>query len=181
MFERYLGGSLRFTATGYLTNTHNLISQTTAADRFYFVNAGRTQSRGLEVEAERRWATGVLLRGSVVYQHTHDRADDSELSNSPHALALIHAAVPAWSRKLMFAAESQFVGDRISNVGTTVAGEWLTNVNVAFAPPHRMVSFSAHVSNLFDKAYAQPVGLEFRQAEMPQDGRAASVRATLRF
>ena len=181
VFERYLGGSLRFTATGYQTNTRNLITQTDAADLFYFVNAGKTQSRGLEVEAERRWATGVLLRGSYIYQHTHDRSDGSELSNSPHALALIHAAVPAWNRTLTLAAESQYVGDRLSNVGTMVSGAWLTNVNVSFVPPHRPLSFSVHVANLFDKDYAQPVGLEFRQAAMPQDGRTASVRATLRF
>ena len=181
VFERYLGGSLRFTATAYQTNTRNLITQTDAADLFYFVNAGKSQSRGLEIEAERRWATGVLLRGSYVYQHTHDRSDGSELSNSPHELALIHAAVPAWSRMITVAAESQYVGDRLSNVGTMVPGAWLTNVNVTLAPPHRPLSFSVHVSNLFDTAYAQPVGLEFRQAAMPQDGRTASVRATLRF
>jgi iron complex outermembrane receptor protein len=180
VFERYLAGSLRFTATAYQTNARNLISQT-AADPFYFANSGRTQSRGVEVEAERRWATGVLLRGSYVYQHTHDRADGAELSNSPQSLALVHAAVPAWSRRVTFAAESQYVGDRLSNVGTVVPGEWLAKVNVTVVPPGRRLSLSARVSNLFDTAYTQPVGLEFRQDAMPQDGRTASVRATLRF
>jgi outer membrane receptor protein involved in Fe transport len=133
------------------------------------------------VAAARRWATGVLLRGSYVYQHTHDRADGAELSNSPQSLALVHAAVPAWSRRVTFAAESQYVGDRLSNVGTVVPGEWLANVNVTVVPPGRRLSLSARVSNLFDTAYTQPVGLEFRQDAMPQDGRTASVRATLRF
>ena len=58
---------------------------------------------------------------------------------------------------------------------------WLTNVNVTFTPPRRPFSIAARVTNLFDTAYAQPVGFEFRQDVMPQDGRAVSVRAMLRF
>ena len=58
---------------------------------------------------------------------------------------------------------------------------WLTNVNVTFVPPRRPLSFGARVSNVFDTPYAHPVGYEFRQDVMPQDGRSVSVRATLRF
>jgi hypothetical protein len=37
---------------------------------------------------------------------------------------------------------------------------------------------SATCSN---RAYGHPVGLEFRQDVMPQDGRSVSLRATVRF
>jgi iron complex outermembrane receptor protein len=178
VYEQYLGGALRFTATGYVTHARNLISQ--GAD-YYFENREESRSRGVEVEAERRWTTGVLLRGSFVAQQTMDPIADVELSNSPRRLALVHAAAPLWSRKMSLAAESQYVGERLSTLGSHVPGVWLTNVGVNFVPPRGHVSLAARVSNLFDTAYAHPVGFEFRQDVIPQDGRSVSVRATLRF
>ena len=178
VYEQYVGGTLRVTATGYVTRATNLISQ--GAD-FYFENREQAQSRGVEVEAERRWTSGLLLRGSYVAQRTMDPIADVELSNSPRRQALIHAAAPLWNRKVSLAAESQYVGHRFSTLGTHVDGVWLTNANVTFVPPGRPLSFAARVSNVFDTPYAQPVGYEFRQDLIPQDGRSVSVRATLRF
>jgi iron complex outermembrane receptor protein len=178
VYEQYLGGTLRLTATGYVTKARNLISQ--GAD-YYFENREQARSRGVEVEAERRWASGVLLRGSFVAQHTDDPIADVELSNSPRQLALLQGAVPFRSRTISLAAESQYVGHRFSTLGTHIPGVWLTSLNVNIVPPRRPFSIAARVSNLFDTDYAHPVGFEFRQDVMPQDGRSVSVRATLRF
>ena len=178
VYEQYLGGTLRLTATGYITKARNLISQ--RAD-FVFENREQARSRGVEVEAERRWATGLLLRGSFVTQRTVDPIADVELSNSPRQLALIQASAPLWRRRISIAAESQYVGRRFSTLGTPIDGVWLTNVNVNLTPPRRTLSLAARVGNLFDTAYAHPVGVEFRQDVIPQDGRSVSVRATLRF
>ena len=178
VYEQYFGGTLRFTATGYVTQAKNLISQ---GAEYYFENREQARSRGIEVEAEHRWTSGILLRGSYVAQRTMDPIANVELSNSPRRQALVHAAAPMWSRKLSLAAESQYVGHRFSTMGTHIDGVWLTNVNVTFVPPRRPLSFAARVSNVFDTPYAHPVGYEFRQDLMPQDGRSVSVRATLRF
>ena len=178
VYEQYFGGSYRVTATGYVTHAKNLISQ---GAELYFENREQARSRGIEIEAERRCTSGTLLRASYVAQQTTDPVAGVELSNSPRRLALVQAAVPFWSRKISLAAESQYVGHRFSTMGTHIEGVWLTHVNVTFVPPGRPLSFSARVSNLFDTAYAHPVGFEFRQDVMPQDGRSVSVRATLRF
>jgi iron complex outermembrane receptor protein len=178
VYEQYIGGTLRVTATGYVTRAKNLISQ--GAD-YYFENREQAQSRGVEVEAERRWTSGLLLRGSYVAQRTMDPIADVELSNSPRRQALAQAAAPLWSRKLSVAAESQYVGHRFSTLGTHIPGVWLTHLNVNYAPPRKPFSIAARVANLFDTEYAQPVGFEFRQDVMPQDGRSISVRAMLRF
>ena len=178
VYEQYFGGTLRFTATGYVTQAKNLISQ---GAEYYFENREQARSRGVEVEAEHRWTSGILLRGSYVAQQTMDPIANVELSNSPRRQALVHAAAPMWSRKLSLAAESQYIGHRFSTMGTHIDGVWLTNVNVTFVPPRRPLSFGARVSNVFDTPYAHPVGYEFRQDVMPQDGRSVSVRATLRF
>jgi iron complex outermembrane receptor protein len=182
VYEQYLGGRLRVTATAYVTHAKNLISQVQDDDAlYYFLNGEEAESRGVEAEAERRWASGVLVRGSIVAQKTHDPIAGVELSNSPRHLALVHVAAPMWSRQLTLATESQYVGERLSTLGTRVPGGWLTNLNLTFARPHQPLSFSARVANLFDRAYAHPVGYEFRQDVIPQDGRTVSVRATLRF
>jgi outer membrane receptor for ferrienterochelin and colicins len=178
VYEQYFGRALRFTATGYITRARNLISQ---GAEYYFENREEARSHGVEVEAERRWTSGLLLRGSYVAQQTMDPVAGVELSNSPRRQALVQTAAPMWDRKLSVAAESQYIGHRFSTLGTHVDGVWLTNVNATFVPPGRPLSFSARVSNVFDTPYAQPVGYEFRQDLMPQDGRSVSVRATLRF
>jgi outer membrane receptor for ferrienterochelin and colicins len=178
VYEQYVGGKLRLTATGYLTNARNLISQ--RAD-YVFENREQSRSRGVELEAERRWTSGILVRGSFVAQRTHDPLADVELSNSPRRLGLVHASAPLWQRRISIAAESQYVGTRFSTLGTPIDGVWLTHVNVNMTPPRRGLSFAARVSNLFDTAYAHPVGIEFRQDVIPQDGRSVSLRATLRF
>ena len=178
VYQQYFGGTLRFTATGYVTRAKNLISQ---GAEYYFENREQARSRGIEVEGERRWTSGILLRASYVEQRTFDPIANVELSNSPRRQALVQAAAPMLSRKLSLAAESQYVGHRFSTLGTHIDGVWLTSVNVTFAPPRRPFSIAARVSNLFDAPYAHPVGYEFRQDLMPQDGRSVSVRATLRF
>jgi iron complex outermembrane receptor protein len=178
VYEQYIGGTLRLTATGYVTRARNLISQ--RAD-YVFENREQARSHGVEVEAERRFTSGLLLRGSFVAQQTRDPIADVELSNSPRRLALLQAALPLWQRRVAVAAESQYVGARFSTLGTPIDGVWLTHVNVNVTPPRRALSVAARVSNLFDTAYAHPVGVEFRQDVIPQDGRSVSVRATLRF
>ncbi len=178
VYEQYIGGGLRLTATGYITRARNLISQRTD---YVFENREQARSRGVEVEAERRWTSGLLLRGSFVAQQTRDPIADAELSNSPRRLALVQASLPLWQRRVGVAAESQYVGARFSTLGTPIEGVWLTHVNVNVTPPRRALSLAARVSNLFDTAYAHPVGIEFRQDAIPQDGRSVSVRATLRF
>jgi outer membrane receptor for ferrienterochelin and colicins len=180
VYEQYLGGSLRLTATGYVTLARNLISQI-ELDPFYFENRERTRSRGIELEAERRWSNGVLARASFVVQRSNDRLGGGELSNSPRELGLVHVAVPAWSRSLSLATESQYVGARLSTLGTSIPGGWLTHVNLTYRPAGRPITVAGHVGNLFDRAYGHPVGLEFRQDVIPQDGRSVSLRATLRF
>jgi outer membrane receptor protein involved in Fe transport len=182
VYEQYLGGTLRLTATAYVTHAKNLISQVQGQEGlYYFVNAEQAESRGVEAEAERRWSSGVLVRGSVVAQRTVDPITDVELSNSPQHLGLIHVSAPMWSRQLTAAAESQYVGERFSSLGNHVPGGWLTNLNLTWVRPQHPLSLSARVANVFDREYAHPVGFEFRQDVIPQDGRTISVRATLRF
>jgi len=181
VYEQYVGGTLRLTATAYVTRARNLISQVPNSVDYYFLNGDRADSHGVEAEAERRWSCGVLVRGSIVAQRTENPVTDVELSNSPRHLGLVHVAVPMWDRQLTLAGESQYVGERFSSFGNHVPGGWLTNLNLTWTRPHHPLSLAARVTNVFDRAYAHPVGFEFRQDVIPQDGRAVSVRATIRF
>jgi iron complex outermembrane receptor protein len=180
VYEQYLGGTTRITATAYLTLARNLISQT-QLDPFYFENREQTRSRGVEIEGERRWSNGILARASYVVQESRDRVAAVELSNSPRELGLVHVALPAFSRRVALATESQFVGSRLSTLGTRIPSGWLTHLHLTYRPTGRRVTLAAHVTNLFDRAYGHPVGLEFRQDVIPQDGRRVSLRATFGF
>jgi outer membrane receptor protein involved in Fe transport len=180
VYEQYVG-QLRLTATAYFTDADNLIAQAGETESPYFQNLDEVHAHGVELEAERRWASGVLVRGSFVTQKARDPKREVETSNSPRHLAVVHAAAPLLARRLSLALEQQFVGSRLTNAGASTGRTWLTNLNVAFTPARHPLSLSARVVNLFDRRYVHPVGLEFRQDVIPQDGRAISLRAMLRF
>ena len=181
VYEQHVGGGLRLTASGYLTRAWHLITQVEDNDLLYYRNVDQADSVGLELEGERRWTSGVLLRASHVVQKTSDPVHDVELTNSPRQLGLIHAAVPLLSRRLTVALEEQFVGARLTNAGEETPSVWLTNIHVSFLPSHGRLTLAARVTNLLDRRYAHPVGLEFRQQAIPQDGRGVSLRAIVRF
>ena len=176
-----MGGHLRLTATADFTDATNLIAQVDDGSGLFFRNVEQAQSRGLELELERRWTSGILARASLAVQETRDPLGDVELSNSPQQLGVLNAAVPLLSRRLTVALEGQFLGSRLTNAGEKTPSVFLTNVNLSFTPTRSRLTLAARVSNLFDQRYAHPVGLEFRQQVIPQDGRTASLRALVRF
>lgn len=182
VYERYVGGQLRLSASVYLTDVRRLIGQAGEAETIYFHNeSDHVHSRGLELEAERRWPGGALVRASYVTQRTRDRLTDNEAPNSPRRLGLVHAVAPLIARRLTMAAEAQYTGSRLTYAGARTDGAWLTNLNLTLLPTPRRLTLGARVTNVFDTKACHPVGLEFRQDVIPQDGRSVSLRATFAF
>jgi iron complex outermembrane receptor protein len=182
VFERRFGRHVRGTATGYYTRSSNLIDPEFQYDEsIRYANKESARSSGVELEAESRWSSGVLLRGSLAVQRAVAIEANQRLSNAPGQLATIHLAVPLWRRQLVAASESIYTSARTTVGGDTLPSFWLSNLTLTYRPVQWPLTIGGSVYNAFDARYADPVGVEFRQSAIPQDGRTASVRVTVKF
>jgi iron complex outermembrane receptor protein len=180
VFEQYFAGRVRVTAAGFVTRIDDLIDQATTEEVMH-VNRGSAGAIGVEGEAEYRSASGVLARGSIVAQRATDRANGESLSNAPERLGTLQVAVPVSTRDVTLALDSTFVGRRLTRVGRNLDSFWLANLTATWQPRHTALMVQGGVRNLFDQKYAHPVGSEFVQDAIAQDGRTASIKLSVRF
>jgi outer membrane receptor for ferrienterochelin and colicins len=182
VFERRLGRRVRATATGYYTRSSNLIDPEFAYDEsIQYVNKESARSSGVEFEAESRWTSGLMVRGSLAIQRAVASDSGALLSNAPSELGTVHVAAPFWRRQLVLASESLFTAGRTTVGGDMLPSFWLTNLTVTYRPVRLPLTVGASLYNAFDASFADPVGVEFRQPAIPQDGRTAAVRVTVKF
>jgi outer membrane receptor for ferrienterochelin and colicins len=182
VFERRLGRRVRATATGYYTQSSNLIDPEFGYDETVtYVNKESARSNGVEFEAESRWASGLLVRGSLAIQRAIASDSGHRLSNAPSGLGTLHVAAPFWRRQLVLASESLFTAGRSTVGGEMLPSFWLTNLTLTYRPVGMPLTVGASLYNAFDASYADPVGVEFRQPAIPQDGRTAALRVTVKF
>lgn len=181
--ERYVGGRLRLTAAAYRTHISGLISQYGQIDEMtWYANGDDVDATGVEFEAERRWTSGVVASGSFTAQRTRVNGTGINLSNSPETLGTFRLETPIVSRLATFGVDWQYVSARRTDRVAVADPYSLTHLTWRYAPRRmRGGSFSASVYNVFDTAYAHPVGGEFRQEMIWQDGRTFSLRATIAF
>jgi outer membrane receptor for ferrienterochelin and colicins len=181
--ERYVGGRLRLTAAAYRTHISQLVSQYgDVAEMTWYDNGADVSATGIEFEAERRWTSGVVATGSFTGQRTQEADTRVRLTNSPERLGTFRLETPIVTRLATFAIDWQYVSERMTDRGNTTSAYALTNLTWRYSPRRlRGGSVAASVYNLFDAQYEHPVGAEFRQDVVGQDGRTFSVRATFGF
>ena len=93
--ERYVGGRLRLTAAAYVTHISRLISQYGDIEEMtWYDNGAAVDAVGTEFEAERRWTSGILARGSFTAQSAREGDSDQRLSNSPARLGTFRIEAP---------------------------------------------------------------------------------------
>ena len=89
---------------------------------------------------------------------------------------------PLVTRLATLAVDWQYVSERLTDCDSTADGYALTNLTWRYTPRQMRGGWiAASVYNLFDVEYAHPVGAEFRQEIIWQDGRTFAVRATIGF
>jgi iron complex outermembrane receptor protein len=182
VFERRVGRHVRATATGYYTRSSNLIDPEFGYDEtVHYANKESARSSGVEFEAESRWGSGVLVRSSLAVQRAMALEAHERLSNAPGELATVHVAAPFWRRQLVAASESIFTSSRTTVAGDTLPSFWLSNFTLTYRPVRMPLTLSGSVYNAFGADYADPVGVEFRQTAIRQDGRTAAVRVSVKF
>jgi iron complex outermembrane receptor protein len=182
VIERYVGRRMRLTGTVYTTRLSGLVSQLTdeSGEYVWYANHGRVRAVGAEVEAERRWASGVLLRGHVSLQRAEDTDTGLSLTNSPGRLANLSAMVPLSDRRLTFAGVVRYVGMRTTRDDIECPAATLMDATLSYAVTPRL-TLRTGARNLFDATLLDPVGGELRQPAIAQDGRQFFLRLSVAF
>lgn len=177
----------RFSQLSRLTTTlyhFHIDKMVTVDEAGVAANSAHTNGTGLEIEFEQRWSNGSRLRTGYSVQHAAETSHGFD--NSPHHMAKLNLAVPTGITHLMAGLEAQWISARQANVGTErIPSYTLANLNFSYTPSGKHWEVALGIYNLFDHRYNDPVAtdevLGARRWQMPQYGRTAMLRTTLRF
>jgi outer membrane receptor for ferrienterochelin and colicins len=183
VFERYFGKYTSLSASGFYNVFGGLTSQTEdpSTGLIHYSNLEDVAGKGLEFHLTEKRPSGWEGRLSYTVQDAHTKSNNDTVSNSPRHLAKINLIAPLWSKRLFASFEGQEVSRRETVDNTLVGGFFVANATLLSKDMFGRLQASASVYNLFDKRYADPVGHEFRQQSIAQDGRNFRVKLTYRF
>ncbi len=116
-----------------------------------------------------------------MFQRAFDEKTGERLSNAPATLATLSFAAPIAARQVTLALDSRFVGPRLTVARHSLDSVVLADLIATWQPRSKPFTIQTGVYNLFDREFADPVGVEFVQESIPQDGRTAAVKVGFRF
>ncbi len=182
VLEQYLNG-YRFTSSAFLYKIKNLITMQgeLPVTLLSYQNVGDVEARGIEMELEKRWSSGIESRISYSFQEVEDRDTGRTLTNSPKHLAKANMYVPIFKEKLATGVELQYTGPRKTYEGNDAGGALVANLTLLSRNLWKDLTISGSVYNLFDKKYSDPVSTEHQQSAIEQNGRNFRIKVTYRF
>ena len=182
IFEQYLAKNLRVSVAGYYYHINDLISLD--PDTLVFHNVSTVNTKGVELEAEWRHASGVRTRVGYSVQRAEDADTGDRLSNSPEQLGKFHVLVPLWSEHLFTGLEILYTGqvNTLPDRATPHADAyWIANLTLLGQKFANGLEWSVSLYDLFNSSFAYPAGPGNAQDVIFQDGRTLRVKATYRF
>jgi iron complex outermembrane receptor protein len=142
-----------------------------AAGFYTFRNLGELRLRGVELEVERRWRSGALVRANLSQQH----ADGTVTQLSPREMGKLVTVLPL-SARWTLGLDAQAYARR-----GPAAGYGRLNATLATRVPLAGAQLSFSVLNLFDREYDDPGSVPERQPVVRQDGRTWRARVEFPF
>lgn len=179
--EQYFGEHIRISALAYRYWIKGLITQTTDPldGRITYLNLGRVETEGLEMELEGKWARGFGGRVNYTFQGVQDENTGAVLSNSPRHLGKANFTIPLVPRKIFAGMEIQYASKMLTLAGTYQGSSVVSNVTLSSAKSYRGLDFSFGVYNVFNATWYSPGAQEHQQNVIRQDGR--NFRLQVRF
>ena len=161
----------------YDNQIHRLIDQTTTTgDITTYLNQPRVDARGVELDGENRWNSGLRLRGSVAWQHSQSE-DGTSLVDSPRRMGKLIASLPVggnWTSSGELLALSGRQG-----INGPVPGYGIVNLSLLAPADKRYGQFMLSVYNIGNRRYADPAPASMTQSWVEQAGRQIRLRWTL--
>ncbi len=177
--EWYPIHGVRFLGTVFFNDLKKLLVQdpTTAQ----FVNTGAAHSLGFELQGERRWDNGRLIKLSWTYNQTdmRDETSDNQWShaiNSPRNLVKVHYTEPLFNDRMRLGLEEIFIDKRRTLSGETAPAYHLFNINITATKPFFGFQPSLGIYNVLDQHPKMVGGSEHIQDTLRMDGRTVRFR-----
>lgn len=143
-------------------------------------NLDGNQTKGLDIEYEKKWATATRLRASYAWQYATE--DNGRwIVNSPKNLAKVNLAHGLFHDKLHIGLELQHVGKRHTQDNDQLGSYTLTNLTLHSKALFKNTTISASVKNLFNKAYSVPAPTFYRPDSFEQDQQHLWLQLTYDF
>jgi iron complex outermembrane receptor protein len=188
-WEQFIGNNLKTTAIGYYSRIENMLEQTIdpSDSLAIFMNQSRIESKGIELQGEGKWESGLSGRLSYCYQESKRDVGNLVSSNSPVSLVKASLTVPLPLKKSFATLETLYNSSRLNAAGEKVAGAAITNLTLVSRDIMNGLDISASVYNLLDSRYGMPVGSEQTNSlsetlrSIEQDGITFRINATYRF
>jgi iron complex outermembrane receptor protein len=183
ILEQYLGRRFRGTVSGFYTRVKDLITQVTdpSDNLLVFRNISRAELKGVELELEGKWDNGIQGRASYTFQDGKDTTTGEWLPNSARHLAKLNLTLPLVREKVFLGLEEQYTSSKRTMGDGRVRDFFTTNLTLFTRNLLKNFELSGSVYNLFNTGYAVPVGREFIQDSIRQDGRTFRIKATWKF
>ena len=182
-WEQEYTGALRSVVAVYDYRIADLISQQVdpSDGLLVFGNVAGVEARGADLSLQGRLGPRLDGRLSWSLMDAEDGTTHERLVNSPSQMAKLNLSSPLLGERLRAGLEVQAMGGRLTRTGARADGFTLTDLVFMGRGFRRApgLTLSGGVYNLFDTRYADPVGSEFVQETIRQDGR--SVRLQVRY
>jgi outer membrane receptor for ferrienterochelin and colicins len=177
VYEQSLFKYYRLSLSGY----HHEIGDLIASTETSYVNLDQAQSRGVEIELDGRFPSGLMARLGYALQRTEDTQTGEELSNSPRHLVRLNFIVPLYKDKVFSGAELQYMSGVKTLAGNETDDFTVVNLTLFSQKLVKGLELSASLYNLFDTRYSYAAGSGFAQDVIEQDGRTIRIKLTYRF
>jgi outer membrane receptor for ferrienterochelin and colicins len=183
IIEHYVGKDMLISVSGFYYKIKDLISQQTdpVDGLLFFQNLASVHASGIACEIMKKYDSGLEGRISYSFQETRDEQTGQILTNSPKHLAKVNLIVPFVKEKLFLGVEEQYMSKRKTLADREAEAFFITNLTLYSRELMKGMELSGSVYNLFDKNFGDPVGAEFRQDTIEQDGRSFRIKLTYRF
>lgn len=182
VIERYAGRRVRLSASAFRSRVRRLIdlSVDPLDDLVRYNNVSGATARGFDAEVEARWPTRAHARVSYTFARVHDDQTHAVLDNSPAHLAQLLVSAPLIER-ITAGLDARALSARRAWSGETAAAHLVANLTVGRPFLEERVRLSVTISNLTNTQFADPAGVDFAQATVPQNGRAVYGRLAWAF
>lgn len=145
-------------------------------------NYGRYHAYGIELEAEKRWSSGRMLKASYTYNLlTNENSHGTWATYSPQNLFKLHYAESFFNDYLTLGIENIFIDRRkLDYAGSFADGYNLVNINLSSDKLIRGLDTSFGIYNLFD-IHPQMPGVSDQVDIIRMNGRELRLKLQLTF
>ncbi|HPG38558.1 MAG TPA: TonB-dependent receptor [bacterium] len=146
----------------------------------WYVNLGKTNARGIEMEFNGRYENGFSWYFNTSWQKAQLTENKIHISNSPELLLKAGGIAPVTSF-MNAAVEFLYETARYTLTNSKSKAYFLTNASLNSNTFGQHFRINCTARNLFNVNYALPGGLEHEQDLIPQKGRTVTLGAEIKF